>query len=127
MIYGLDSSTSDPKGQTISGVAVHSNCSLAPVNYRVKISRQDANDDRYKLRKTGAAVLDRHVLSWGIWSPAYLGQSIDPKSDGQPSGANAKKVDRNGDPLPDGAILRLGTDRLRGVARGAIFAPDGRT
>ena len=37
------------------------------------------------------------------------------------------RVDVDGDPLPQGAILRLGSARWRGYAGGAAFSPDGRT
>jgi WD40 repeat protein len=36
-----------------------------------------------------------------------------------------KKADRYGDPLPPGAVARLGTVRLRGSA--AVFTPDSKT
>src|SRR5262249_55887216 len=37
-----------------------------------------------------------------------------------------ENVDGDGDPLPEGAIARLGTKRLRAI-RDAVFAPDGKT
>jgi hypothetical protein len=38
------------------------------------------------------------------------------------------RLDQYGDPLPDGAIARLGTERVRRVGRGALVVlPDGHT
>jgi RNA polymerase sigma factor (sigma-70 family) len=48
-------------------------------------------------------------------------------SDGQPKEETPPRVDRYGDPLPPGAIARLGTVRLRhsGTVNVVAFAPDG--
>jgi WD40 repeat protein len=48
---------------------------------------------------------------------------------GNPNTAYEGRVDRNGDPLPPGAVARLGTIRFRapGEAQGLAFAPDGKT
>jgi WD40 repeat protein len=44
-----------------------------------------------------------------------------------PFGADKSHTDLYGDPLPEGAVLRLGTSRLRSSARLIQFTPDGRT
>jgi WD40 repeat protein len=41
--------------------------------------------------------------------------------------AEKPPTDLYGDPLPDGAVLRLGTTRLRSSATQLLFTPDGRT
>jgi WD40 repeat protein len=42
-------------------------------------------------------------------------------------GADKSHTDLYGDPLPDGAVLLLGTTRLRSSATQLLFTPDGRT
>jgi RNA polymerase sigma factor (sigma-70 family) len=48
--------------------------------------------------------------------------------DPPPAAAQAPRVDGDGDPLPEGALLRLGTLRLRhrGTLRSVAFTPDGK-
>src|SRR5262249_8754466 len=41
--------------------------------------------------------------------------------------AHAPRLDQDGDPLPEGAVLRLGSARFRGGAKQAAFSTDGRT
>ena len=46
-----------------------------------------------------------------------------------PSAADSRRLDRFGDPLPEGAIIRLGTTRFRPASPYGQFAlsPDGKT
>src|SRR5213079_588699 len=39
----------------------------------------------------------------------------------------ARRVDIHGDPLPDGAIARFGTERLRAADSALALSPDGKT
>ncbi|MBI2565793.1 MAG: protein kinase [Candidatus Schekmanbacteria bacterium] len=61
----------------------------------------------------------------GITAPGFLAVS-GPREVGK--GRAAGKLDHLGDPLPPGAILRLGSTRLRHLAgvHGVAFSPDGR-
>lgn len=53
--------------------------------------------------------------------------SADPKANpGQPANNNQARVDRHGDPLPPGALARLGTVRFRHAASSAAYSPDGK-
>jgi WD40 repeat protein len=84
----------------------------------------------------------------GISAPGYPGQAAGPPPRPAPpepaaaAGVGGKpRLDWHGDPLPDGALLRLGTLRWRvpgsmkpppdssddGGVKGLVFAPDGRT
>jgi len=53
----------------------------------------------------------------------------EPKKPAQPSGTQEAHVDRYGDPLPDGALARLGTTRFRQgyMVYCAAFSPDGKS
>src|SRR5262249_55121131 len=49
-----------------------------------------------------------------------------PPASQRPAEKDAKRVDALGDPLPPGALLRLGSTRLRGESASAVaFSPDG--
>ncbi len=56
--------------------------------------------------------------------PPPTGKDAAPHAVGQ----KAPRVDRHGDPLPDGAVARLGTVRFRpgGAMAGVAFSPDGK-
>ncbi len=58
---------------------------------------------------------------------ALLGGLGSPVSAAPGPGAAKDGVDRYGDPLPPGAVARLGTVRYRFGGQGAAFLPDGRT
>jgi hypothetical protein len=61
------------------------------------------------------------AIAMTLWTEALAG----PKGNERPVPARTK-VDRLGDPLPPGALLRLGTGRLRVMGRSLAFAPDGK-
>src|SRR5215469_12758015 len=56
-------------------------------------------------------------------SPGLLARAAAPLTQGDGKGG----VDRYGDPLPPGAVARLGTVRYRFGGSSAAFLPDGRT
>jgi WD40 repeat protein len=59
---------------------------------------------------------------------APAGAATEPASVALPDEAQAARLDLSGDPLPDEALVRLGTTRLRqGNANFLHFAPDGKT
>src|SRR6185437_15466310 len=67
------------------------------------------------------------------WMPRILPEAKEASSDGsmewpRSRDENAEHIDRFGDPLPPGAIARLGTVRLRpaGTATHLAFSPDGK-
>jgi WD40 repeat protein len=65
-------------------------------------------------------------LSVGTVGPPIRGANA-AEAPPQP-GANVSRTDRHGDPLPEGALLRLGTVRYRaGLPNDAALSPDGKT
>jgi WD40 repeat protein len=83
------------------------------------------------VRAVGTLLLAAGLLLAGT---ALLARPGDPPADGRPAepgvtaGPEAARVDHLGDPLPAGASLRLGTDRLRhgGQVMAVAFSPDGK-
>jgi RNA polymerase sigma factor (sigma-70 family) len=70
------------------------------------------------------------AVAWGAWAQqAPQGPSGGPGERPRPGGAPEARRDRDGEPLPEGAVARLGTLRLRhgGFIHFARFTPDGKT
>jgi RNA polymerase sigma factor (sigma-70 family) len=76
-------------------------------------------------------VLALGVLGGGIAAVAPPSRPVEAKSraDAKPAPAEKPRADRHGDPLPAGAIARLGTVRWRSSeeVEAMAFAPDGKT
>src|SRR5262249_16007490 len=85
------------------------------------------------LKTTLAALLMAGVVGIGATGYETSPSSDPPAQEQKPELPNAEvpkpRVDRFGDPLPPGAIARLGTIRLRpaGPVRSIACAPDGKT
>src|SRR6516225_8861719 len=68
-----------------------------------------------------------------LGAPLVLGSGQRAPAAPRPDGDGGQRLDNYGDPLPEGAVARLGTLRLRHVVRdgsGAacvVFSPDGKT
>jgi hypothetical protein len=75
-----------------------------------------------KLRPVAMALLLVVAVSAGVALTLRSGLA----APDAPPGA-AAKVDRHGDPLPEGAVLRLGTLKQRAVGASLAFAADGKT
>jgi hypothetical protein len=71
-----------------------------------------------------ASYLREPALPANLSRPALL-----PASQPAPKPTTSKRTDLSGDPLPDGAISRLGAIRLNHGARvgGVAFTPDGKS
>jgi RNA polymerase sigma factor (sigma-70 family) len=87
-----------------------------------------------RLKITAALLLAVGVLAAGAGAVAYRALAAEPPPAAEhpePRTDTGKKeaTDREGDPLPDGAVALLGTVRFRhtGWVHGVAFAPDGKT
>ena len=64
-----------------------------------------------------------NLLQPRVWTALLIGLTVVATSPAEPP-----RVDNHGDPLPDGAVARFGTVRLRRTAFGAaVVRPDGKT
>jgi RNA polymerase sigma factor (sigma-70 family) len=77
----------------------------------------------------GASVLARHALA-PEQQTAKSADPVDQRAENQPKLAedNSPPTDRHGDALPDGALARMGTTRLRhgGAVYSVAYSPDGK-
>jgi RNA polymerase sigma factor (sigma-70 family) len=85
-----------------------------------------------KVRAVAALLfLSLLVAGAGVLARPARGPQRPPAGPEEPPPAAGKpmRVDRQGDPLPPGALARLGTTRLRhgGAVRAVVFSPDGKT
>jgi RNA polymerase sigma factor (sigma-70 family) len=76
--------------------------------------------------KVAAALLLAGLLAVGAW--AGRGGPAAPPADDPPARATAPPADLYGDPLPPGAVARMGTTAFHapGSVRAAAFSPDGK-
>jgi RNA polymerase sigma factor (sigma-70 family) len=79
------------------------------------------------LRAVAALLLTATLIGGLAWA---VGRPLDPQSQEtiqKPATESEPKTDAFGDPLPEGAIARMGTVRLRHESAQVAFAPDGKT
>ncbi|HKB01362.1 MAG TPA: sigma-70 family RNA polymerase sigma factor, partial [Gemmataceae bacterium] len=88
-----------------------------------------ADPVRWKLAGTGLALLAAGVVGLAVLGLPQATPPKDPPAKETSPKASAERVDRLGDPLPDAALLRLGTTRFRhpGSATALALSPDEKT
>ncbi len=110
------------------GLATAAPAPLVAATARASLSAAaSASAAKATLSAMAVLALTVGVVAWGTW--ARQGREGEPRQRPRPDGAPEVRKDRDGEPLPDGAVNRFGTLRLRhgSFIHVARFTPDGKT
>jgi RNA polymerase sigma factor (sigma-70 family) len=122
------------EARTVNAVLGRAAAPSAGAGYLVSKVRMGLMPPRGKLATaalvlSGALAMGVGLVGWPSAREDQAGQEGRAAVPAAPAGRPKPGLDRHGDALPEGALLRIGTRRFRtgGVARQVIISPDGKT